>query len=245
MGILDPLVFDHLTLNARDKLDSCCAVLATMGFHLTPPSFQSIGAVNRCAVLEGAYLEVIAINQQAAQPRLELLHQPLGLNAIVFRVADAEACYADLLTKGFPALPVQAFSRMAKNSAGDDREASFRVVRFESQWAAQALPFGRVYFCQHLSPELVFDPGFVRHTNACRAFAAVVIEIRHLAPLSDLARRMFGNAWSETASEATLHTQGLQIHFVQSSQDRIVSCTFAPQIGDPKIFENSYGRFIL
>jgi Glyoxalase-like domain len=248
-----PPVFDHLTLNARDELDPCCAALEAMGFVLTPPSYSNIGAVNRCAVLDGAYLEVIAINPQALPPRRELMQQPLGLNAIVFRAENADACYADLIARGFPALPVQPFSRMAKNSLGEEREVSFRVVRFEPIWAAEAFPFGRVYFCEHLNAEVVFDQGFLQHENGCRAFAALTIEVKNLAKLALTMNLIFGSAWSGDSSQATLHTQSLDIRFVKSSVDRIVTCSFttratpsvAPNPRTLQVFENPYGRFSL
>jgi Glyoxalase-like domain len=259
-----PLVFDHLTLNARDELDPCCAALEAMGFVLTSPSYSNIGAVNRCIVLEGAYLEAIAINPRAIPPRRELMQQPLGLNAIVFRAENADACYADFMERGFPVLPVQPFSRRAENSLGEDREVSFRVVRFESSWAAEAFPFGRVYFCEHLNPEVIFDQGYVRHGNGCRAFSALTIEVKNLAKLSLTMHSIFGSAWTGDSSQATLRTQALDIRFVHSSADRIATCGFtsraciseASTLSDPKqalalnppipqVFENSYGRFSL
>jgi hypothetical protein len=252
-------VFDHLTLNARDELTACADALEAMGFHLTPPSYSNIGAVNRCIVLEGAYLEAIAINPLAQLPRQELMQQPVGLNAIVFRTEDADASYADLVTRGFPVLPVQPFSRMAKNSKGEDCDVSFRVVRFESSWGAEAFAFGRVYFCQHLNPDVVFDAGFVRHDNACRAFEALTIEVTNLDKLSFTMKRLFGSAWSANNNLATLRTQALDIHFVLAAHDRITICEFRKTVhalsaegakaqdavkpSTPQIFENSYGRF--
>jgi Glyoxalase-like domain len=261
-----PLVFDHLTLNARDELEPCCAALEAMGFVLTPPSYSNIGAVNRCIVLQGAYLEAIAINPLAQTPRRELMQQPLGLNAIVFRTEDADACFADLVARGFPALPVQPFTRIAKNSLGEDREVSFRVVRFESAWGADAFPFGRVYFCEHLNSETVFDPGYIRHQNGCRAFSEITVEVTDLARLSLTMRKLFGSAWSGDDARARLQTQALDILFLRASQDRVGTCTFrkaadvsvASNLRDSatigavsssssssrlNIFENPYGRF--
>jgi Glyoxalase-like domain len=259
-------IFDHLTLNARDELAPCCEALEAMGFLLTPASYSNIGAVNRCIVLEGAYLEAIAVDPQAISPRLELLQQPLGLNAIVLRTDDADACYADLIARGFPVLPVQPFSRLAKNSLGEEREVSFRVVRFESSWGAEAFLFGRVYFCQHLNPEVVFDPGYVRHDNSCRAFESLAIEVRNLEKLSEVMKRLFGVAWSSAGTQASLKTQNLDIRFTQSLRDCIGTCGFTKRARapvqknhfsgnslsqphaltkhlSPQVFENPYGRF--
>ncbi len=259
-----PLVFDHVTLNARDELDPCCVALEAMGFVLTPPSYSSIGAVNRCIVLDGAYLETIAINPRAVPPRQELMQQPLGLNALVFRAENADACYADLIERGFPALPVQPFSRVAKNSLGVEHEVSFRVVRFEPPWAAEAFPFGRVYFCEHLNAEVIFDPGYVRHENGCKMFSALRIEAKNLLKLGRTMSLMFGSAWSGNSLQATLKTQAFDIHFVQSSADRIAACSFTGRAGGSDVvgtasatpgvalnprpsqfFENPYGRFLL
>lgn len=221
-------VFDHLTLNAREDLQACCEQFESLGFTLTPPSFQSIGAVNRCAILDGAYLEIIAIDSAAPNPRKELLAQPQGLNAIVFRIDDAQACFDRFIAQGLPALPVQEFSRMARDSQGREREASFRVVRFEAAWAAQALPFGRVYFCQHLTPGLIFDPGFVVHRNGCRRFTGVRIEVRDLPALSPVMARIFGQAWAnDAAGSARLHCEGFDIAFASGRHDHIPACELA------------------
>lgn len=255
-------IFDHLTLNARDELGPCVAALESMGFLLTPPSYSNIGAVNQCVVLGDAYLEAIAINPEAATPRRELMLQPLGLNALVFRTEDADACYADLLARGLPALPVQPFSRRAKNSLGEDREVSFRVVRFEPNWGAETFTFGRIYFCQHLNPEVVFDPGFARHGNGSRAFSGISVEVKELDQLSLTMKRLFGDAWEGDTSQARLRTQAFDIQFVRSTHDRIGPCAFKeiggstgrasavdavsqskPVIEPPQVFDSRYGRF--
>lgn len=250
---LCPPVFDHLTLNARDALADCCQSLEAMGFSLTPPSYQSIGAVNRCAIMQGAYLEVIAINPQAEQPRKELLEQSPGLNALVFRIDDAEACFAAFKAAGLPVLPAQQFSRMTSDSAGRPAEAGFRVVRFEAGWAARAFPFGRVYFCQHLTPGLIFDPGFVRHANGCTSFSGVDIEVRDLAALSPLMNSLFGASWryqtGAPGNDQAAPAQGLlgaghvAIRFRPGTRDRITACAFDAGTARPQLHESPYGQF--
>ena len=244
--------FDHLTLNARDDLPACCQHLDALGFALTPPSAQSIGAVNRCAILEGAYLEIIALDATAAQPRTELLGQPAGLNAMVMRTPDATACYQELVDRGLPALPVQQFSRMALDASGREREAGFRVVRFEPGWAARMLPFGRLYFCQHLTPELIFDPGFIRHRNGCRRFTGLNVEVRDLPSIANLMTLIFGTAWEAVAgapglAQGRLRTMGFDIVFSQGQADWIPSCDLS-RAGGPSARElldhrTPYGNF--
>jgi len=139
--------FDHLVINARDRLDDAEACYRGLGFTLTPRGYHTLGSINHCAVFGHDYLELVGIGTHAKEVRGELMRFPEGLNGIVFATDDAVSLYMTLAEAGAPVeLPV-VFSRPV-NLGARTADARFRVVRVK----AEAAPYGRVYFCQHFTP---------------------------------------------------------------------------------------------
>ena len=156
-----------------------------LGFFLTEPSHHTLGSVNRTAVFARDYLELIGIDRTAPSPRLELLRTPLGLEGLVFRAADADRVYEALRQRGIEAAPPIAFSRPAMLPEGP-AEARFRVVRLAN------IPFGRCYFCEHLTPDLVWRDEFRHHPNGAIAISRIVFAAADPAALQGFFRRLFG-----------------------------------------------------
>ena len=144
---------DHLVVNTRFATDDAAATFAALGFTLTPRGHHSLGSTNHLAMFGTDYLELIAVPKGATSGRLDLLTFPFGLNGLVIRSDDPEADFARLTGSDFPALPPSEFSRPVTID-GETHDARFRTVRFPLETFAG----GRVHFCQHLTPELVWRP---------------------------------------------------------------------------------------
>src|SRR5437763_275640 len=71
---------------------------------------------------------------------------------------------------GLPVLPVQSFSRPVALDSGT-QDARFRTTRLDPERVAM----GRVYFCEHQTPDLVWRPEWQRHPNGAVAIARVVV----------------------------------------------------------------------
>jgi hypothetical protein len=200
-------VFDHLVINARDRLDEAEARYRDLGFALTPRGYHTLGSVNHCAVFGTDYLELISIGPRASGMRAELLGFPEGLNGIVFATSDAAALYQSLSAAGAPVEPPADFSRPV-SLPGGTREARFRVVRVK----AEAARYGRVYFCQHFTPKLVWRDEWRKHPNGASAIARAVILATDPNKTVALYRQLFGenaltqiaDGWSLAAGDATL-----------------------------------------
>lgn len=200
-------VFDHLVINARDRLDEAEACYRGLGFALTRRGYHTLGSTNHCAVFATDYLELIGIGPRAAGARGELLRFPEGLNGIVFATSDAAALYATLSQAGAPVEPPADFSRPVSLPEGT-REARFRVLRIK----AGAAPYGRVYFCQHFTPELVWRDEWRKHPNGASAIARAVILAADPDKTAALYRQLFGegaltriaDGWSLAAGDASL-----------------------------------------
>mgnify|MGYP000904640144 FL=1 len=162
---------DHLVINTLRNMDEAADAFAALGFQLTPRGHHSLGSINHLMVVDGAYLELVGVPAEGLQ-RQEVLDSPLGLSGLVFQTADADATYQRLTNAGLPALEPLAFSRPVALISGREEAAAFRTVRL----ARERTPAGRVYFCQHLTPDLVWREEWMRHPNGFCAITRVVIE---------------------------------------------------------------------
>jgi hypothetical protein len=200
-------VFDHLVINARERLDAAAACYRQLGFALTPRGYHTLGSINHCVVFGTDYLELVGIGTHVPNPRIELLRFSDGLNGIVFATADAATLYATLSAAGAPVQPPQDFSRPVQLADGL-HEARFRTVQVK----ADAAPYGRVYFCQHFTPELVWRDEWRKHENGATAIARAVILATNPDKTAVLYRQLFGekvlrrvaDGWSLAVGNATL-----------------------------------------
>jgi hypothetical protein len=200
-------VFDHLVINARERLDAAEACYRQLGFALTPRGYHTLGSINHCAVFNTDYLELVGIGTHVKEARGELLRFSEGLNGIVFATEDAAALYAALAEAGAPVEPPADFSRPVTFADGT-HDARFRVVRVNPE----ASPYGRVYFCQHFTPELVWRDEWRKHANGAAAIARAVILASDPDKTVMLYRWLFGaealkqvaDGWSLAAGNARL-----------------------------------------
>jgi hypothetical protein len=163
--------FDHLVVIGRDQMSKASECFQALGFYLTPLARHNLGSMNRLIVLRTAYIELLGWEAGEPPARKEIANEPIGLNALVFRTQDAEACYAALADFGYSPNPVQELTRPVK--IGDKIEqASFRTVRFSEQ----PIPGLRIYFCQHLTPQYVWRAEDMSHPNKLSELAEIVIE---------------------------------------------------------------------
>jgi hypothetical protein len=156
------LRLDHLVINCHFALDEVAQWFRALGFTLTPKGYHTLGSINHLIMFEGHYLELIGLPVGGEKMRQELLATPPGLDGLVFASHYAEATERKLHDAGFNVQPLRHFSRevVSGNARG---EARFTTVRL----AAESFSAGRVYFCQHHTPEWVWrdewlQPGAVR-----------------------------------------------------------------------------------
>jgi hypothetical protein len=142
--------------------------------------------VNHLAMFTTDYLELLGFDGGGAT-RLEIARFPAGLNGLVFKTTDAEAVHRDAERAGLPVLPVQAFSRPVALD-GATRDARFRTTRLDPAKVA----IGRVYFCEHLTPELVWRPEWRAHPNGACAITRMVVATADPPRTALLFRDLFG-----------------------------------------------------
>lgn len=183
--ILPIPTLDHVVVNVRDRIDAGAETYRCLGFTLTPRGYHTLGSMNHLAMFGTEYLELIAAPPDS--PRQEILTAPEGLNGLVFASEDAAATFAALRAAGVPVNPPQQFSRPVELPGGA-RDASFRTVHVTPGTVAA----GRLYFCQHLTRDLVWRDEWRHHPNGTIGVIRAVIAAADPSLLGTLFARMFG-----------------------------------------------------
>jgi catechol 2,3-dioxygenase-like lactoylglutathione lyase family enzyme len=177
---------DHIVIDVRDRIDEAAECFAEFGFALTPRGHHTLGSSNHLAMFASDYLELLGFGADAAA-RPDIAPFPIGLNGLVFKTEDAERTYQEALAAGLPIEPVQSFSRPV-TFEGETQDARFRTTHLDPK----AVPMGRVYFCQHLTPELVWRREWQAHRNGARAISRVVVATPEPERSAALFRTLFG-----------------------------------------------------
>jgi len=186
MAALSP-VLDHVVIDVRDRIDEARCRFGSLGFQLTPRGRHTLGSVNHLAMFATDYLELLGFAQDGSI-RPEIMRFPIGLNGLVFKTADADLVHDLAAAAGLPILPVQSFSRPVTLD-GVARDARFRTTRLDPEKVAM----GRVYFCEHQTPDLVWRPEWQTHPNGACAIARVVVATADPQRTARLFRGLFGD----------------------------------------------------
>lgn len=197
---------DHVVVNARDQLDRAADTYRRLGFTLTPRGYHTLGSMNHLAILGTDYLELIAA-KPGDTSRPEILDAPFGLDGLVFATEDASATFDALRQSDVAAEPPQQFSRPV-DIGTERRNAMFRTVRLPRGM----VPAGRLYFCQHLTRELVWRDAWRRHANGAVGVARAVIAAEAPETMGTLFARMFGPRTVRATDDGCSLTLGLS-HF--------------------------------
>jgi hypothetical protein len=170
----------------RDCIDDAMQRFSSLGFQLTPRGHHTLGSVNHLAMFAADYLELLGFGEDGAT-RTEIARFPTGLNGLVFKTSDADSVQRHAKAAALPVLPVQAFSRPVA-LGGATRDARFRTTRLDPDKVAM----GRVYFCEHQTPDLVWRPEWQAHPNGALAIARVVVATDDPGRTAALFRDLFG-----------------------------------------------------
>ena len=213
------LPLDHLVVNTRFETDAAARLFAGLGFTLTPQGRHAFGSVNHLMVFQDDYLELIGLPTDGGTLRQEILDNPGGIDGLVYKPDSADAVHAALTQAGASVAPLHAFSRPLELD-GVWHEARFRTVRY----TPGAFEAGRVYYCQHLTPELVWRREWQQHANGVQGLAGLtLVSAQPQADVQAYAQAAFG--------PAHLDERGFSIP----------SPGFAVDIVDPDSYAQRYG----
>ena len=195
------LALDHVVFNTRDRMDEVVALFERIGFTVAPRGFHTLGSINHVIAFGSDYLELLGYPKgKPPAQRPELAAHPVGLMATVLATADADATRAALLQRGLAPRPVQTFSRPVDLGAQGMHDATFRVTRLEPN----AAPGTWFYYCQHLTPELVWRPEWQAHANQTTGMAA----LEYAVPQVGAAHTVYAACLLGEVPEKTAETVG-------------------------------------
>ena len=170
--------------------------------------------MNHVILFEGSYLELIGVPREGPVQRQEVLQAPKGIDGLVFATDDADALYCVLMAQGLTVQPVQALARDVERG-GRTQEARFRVLRARPG----SFEAGRVYYCQQLTPQLVWLPEYMGHANKATAqtgLTVVAAEPRHEA--ARLASWAGGDALEQADGSWLIEGGGFHIRVVSATR---------------------------
>jgi len=203
------LVLDHLA-HFVPHVDAASAALEKLGFTLTPFSAQShrteqggpllpAGTGNRCAMFQRGYIEFLTPtgDTQVAHQLRSAIQRYVGVHLIAFGTAAPEVDHARLAKAGFAPLDPVALQREIDAEQGSGT-ARFTVVRVPPQAMAE----GRIQFCQHHTPQLVWQQRWMVHPNRATALAGVILRVadaqeaaQRFARFTGLLAQVSGSVW--------------------------------------------------
>ena len=218
-------VLDHAVIDVRDHIDDALRCFNSLGFQLTPRGHHTLGSANHLAMFTTDYLELLGFGEGGAT-RLEIARFPAGLNGLVFKTADGDLVHREAAAAALPVLPVQSFSRPVA-LGGATRDARFRTTRLDPDKIAM----GRVYFCEHLTPDLVWRPEWLTHPNGASAIARVVVATSDPRRAAKLFRDLFGG--DVVAERDGRWVMGAGSALVELAPPNTIAAEFGEAAADP------------
>jgi len=220
-------MFDHAVLNLHYDLDAGEELFSSLGFKIAPRGYHSLGSMNHLIVFETNYLELIGLDPSNPNPRKELLDWPVGLNGLVYGSDDVDVTQARLRSQQLPVLEPKAFSRPVTVD-GVETDARFRTVHMDPGF----FPASRLYFCEHLTPELVWHGAFMQHPNTASSLTRLLVAAEDIDVQADRLARAVG---AKPDPDARVDIGGTRIDFNSKQQ-------LATLYGDSVCLEGSLPR---
>ncbi|MBO1076729.1 VOC family protein [Roseomonas marmotae] len=190
---MPPPRFDHVVVYVEDQLDASAEAYQRLGFQLTERGHHTLGSSNHLAIFGTDYLELLGYEPARITKDSVLWNMPKGLGGLVFK-PGADAGFRDaIVERGVPAEESREFSRPVDLPEGT-RDAKFRVTHLKPEVSFN----GRVFFCHHFTPELVWRPEWQRHANGTTGIAEFIVASAEPERAAEPYRKLFGDAPFET-----------------------------------------------
>ena len=186
---------DHVIIAVRD-LDAAAGTFRRLGFTLSSRgNHAEWGTANHCLMFGDDYLELLAAVAEGgpAERVRAFTGNREGLMGLVFASDDAQAD-CKRLGLGEPG----SLSRTVETESGP------RLARFVAQpLPPETTPGIGSFLCQHLTPEVLRQPGWLDHANGAVGIASVTALVADPVALMPAWDRLIGPAascWRWTAA---------------------------------------------
>ena len=217
---------DHPVIAAQD-LDAARVTFERLGFTVPPRgSHVEWGTGNLCIMFPEDYLEIRGIIDASRftmhlDEHLDTFGE--GLMGVAFSTADVNRSHGDMLKHGIDAGEVRTLTRNFEHPDGWT-QPSFRLC---VPAADDIHGLMHVVVLQHLTPELIREPGFLVHANGCLAINGIAGMIQDVERTSSRLRRLLGD------DAVTVHEQGVSARLPTAQRIDLLL---------PQDYERSYGQ---
>jgi Glyoxalase-like domain len=222
---------DHTVINVRFDMDKAEACFRKHGFYLTDRGYHSLGSINHLMMFGTDYIELIALPPENKDNpgRQDIAKAPFGINGLVFKTNDVDETFAHLSSIGMAGDPPKSFTRPVTTVDGTF-DASFRTAHTRPG----IFPGGRVYFCEHGTPDLVWRPEWQEHQNGAKAMPEFVVVSREPSAEAENFAKLLKVTVEENANNYCVKYENgfIQIMPEESYRDRYGS--LASPLGDRK-----------
>lgn len=209
---------DHTVINVRYDMDRAERRFQELGFSLTDRGYHTLGSINHLMMFGHDYLELIGLPEESkgqTTGRQDIANAPLGINGLVFKTSDVDATFAHLQSVDLAGDPPKSFSRPVELPDGRF-DAKFRTVNVRHD----VFSGGRVYFCEHGTPELVWRPEWQSHAIGARAMPEFIVASDRHAVEADAMARLVGGAVHGDGAELGVAIDGAVISFLSKDAYR-------------------------
>ncbi|OON41039.1 hypothetical protein BTJ39_03460 [Izhakiella australiensis] len=193
-------LLDHVVINVADQLDEASALYRRLGFQLSERGHHTLGSSNHLAIFGENYLELLGYEAGRGDKRKDLWQAPLGLTGLVWKTQDADSEFRHLQRSDLDGDPPASFQRPVILPDGEQTEARFRTVRLRPE----LVPNGRSFFCQHDTPQAVWQPAWQRHPNGVQDISEFAIVAQDPASAAQVYGRLFGADRIQASHEGAL-----------------------------------------
>jgi hypothetical protein len=185
----DSAILDHVVINVQTRLDAGAAAYGNLGFSLTERGHHTLGTSNHLALFQQDYLELLGVEAGRPNPGWDIVANAVGIQGLAFKTGDADALYWRLTEDRLPALPPEEFSRPVTLREGTF-DARFKVVGVNPS----PLQGVRFFFCQHLTPHLVWRREWQSHANGALGIAHLLVAVSDPVRAGEAFARLLGIA---------------------------------------------------
>lgn len=225
----DSAILDHVVVNVQTRLDAAAAAYGNLGFSLTERGHHTLGTSNHLALFQQDYVELLGVEAGRPNPGWDIVANAVGIQGLAFKTGDADALYRRLTEDRLPALPPEEFSRPVTLREGTF-DARFRVVGVNPS----PLQDVRVFFCQHLTPHLVWRREWQSHANGALGIAHLLVAVSDPVRAGEVFARLLGIAARRpVAGGLEIEAGGVSLRFLAHEAVRR-SLAPAP-LAEPKI----------
>jgi hypothetical protein len=211
---------DHLVLPVT-TLTLARSRLTGLGFTVAPDARHPFGTGNCCVFFKNrTYLEPISIldrnvaDMAAAEggffvKRLKRFTERIGegFAMMALKSEAAEGDQARFKAAGLSGGPLFRFTRMAAQPDGSEAEIGVALAYADHPGAPDATLFA----CQHLAPDLLFQPAFLEHSNGATGVAGVVAVAETPAEHGAFLAAVTGADLNESASGVDASGSGQEV----------------------------------